>query len=170
MACGTKLLLPMGSFERLERNLQVRMIVLERIFGVMYFSSSLYMAYAYKSHKNKNFPPFFSPNFDCLTRVQPIVWLYCLKLCGLKKNYSSTLTLIHLHDKISLALDRDGFAIGVFVDLWKVGYYSIHRLALKWITSYFSNILKFSCRLQWSCLLTLWRSASFHLGSSAMYQ
>ena len=38
---------------------------------------------------------------------------------GFKRNHSTSLALVDLYDKISLALDRKEFAAGVFIDLSK---------------------------------------------------
>ena len=75
---------------------------------------------------------------------------------GFRKNYSTCLALIDLYDKISLAIDNQEFAVGVFLDLSKafdtinhevlfdkLAYYGIRGLALEWVKSYFSNRSQF---------------------------
>ena len=45
--------------------------------------------------------------------------ILCDNQFGFRKNHSTTLALIDLHDKISSALDNGELAVGVFLDLWK---------------------------------------------------
>ena len=44
--------------------------------------------------------------------------LYCRQL-GFRKKYSTTLSLIHLIDKIATAIDRSEYTAGIFLDLSK---------------------------------------------------
>ena len=82
--------------------------------------------------------------------------ILCDNQFGFRKNHSTMLALIDLHDKISSALDNGELAVGVFLDLSKafdtvdhsilfdkLEHYVIRGLALKWIKSYFSNRLQF---------------------------
>ena len=76
---------------------------------------------------------------------------------GFRKKHSTSLALIDLYVKISLAIDQKEFAVGVFLDLSedfdttidhkilfdKLAYYGIRGLALDWVKSYFSNRLQF---------------------------
>ena len=69
---------------------------------------------------------------------------------GFRRNHSTSLALVDLCDKISLALDRKEIAAGVFIDLSKafdnvnhnilfdkLQHYGIRGLALDWVKSYF---------------------------------
>ena len=82
--------------------------------------------------------------------------ILCDNQFGFRKNHSTTLALIDLHDKISSALDNGELAVGVFLDLSKafdtvdhsilfdkLEHYGIRGLSLKWVKSYFSNRLQF---------------------------
>ena len=90
--------------------------------------------------------------YDSLTNLH----ILCDNQFGFRKNHSTTLALIDLHEKISSAIDRGELAVGVFLDLSKafdtvnhsilfdkLGHYGIRGWALKWIKSYFSNRLQF---------------------------
>ena len=70
---------------------------------------------------------------------------------GFRKNYSTTHVLIHLINRISLAIDPRETTVGVFLDLskafdtldhqilfTKLEHYGIRDVALQWIKSYFS--------------------------------
>ena len=70
--------------------------------------------------------------------------------------HSTSLALVDLYDKISLALDRKEIAAGVFIDLSKafdtvnhnilfdkLQHYGIRGLALDWVKSYFHQRSQF---------------------------
>ena len=70
---------------------------------------------------------------------------------GFLKNYSTSHALIHLINRISLAIDQRETTVGVFLDLskafdtldhqilfTKLKHYDTRDLALQWIKSYFS--------------------------------
>ena len=70
---------------------------------------------------------------------------------GFRKNYSTSHVLIHLINRISLAIDPRETTVGVFLDLskafdtldhqilfTKLEHYGIRDVALQWIKSYFS--------------------------------
>ena len=80
----------------------------------------------------------------------------CDDQSGFRKNFSPSLALIKLCDKISSAFDRREHAIGVFLDLSKafdtvnyvilfdkLEHYGIRGLALEWVKSYFSERKQF---------------------------
>ena len=82
--------------------------------------------------------------------------ILCDDQFGFRKNHSTSLALIDLYDKISLALDRNEHAVGVFLDLSKafdtvdhnilhdkLEHYGIRGVALDWVRSYLSNRLQF---------------------------
>ena len=75
---------------------------------------------------------------------------------GFRKNHSTYLALIHLCDKITSAIDRKEFTIGIFLDLSKafdtvnhdilfdkLWHYGIRGVALTWMKSYLANRLQF---------------------------
>ena len=75
---------------------------------------------------------------------------------GFRRNHSTSLALVDLYDKISLALDRKEIAAGVFIDLSKafdtvnhnilfdkLQHYGIRGLALDWVKSYFHQRSQF---------------------------
>ena len=78
--------------------------------------------------------------------------ILCSNQYGFRKNHSTALAVIDLHDKISTTFDRGEFSVGIFLDLSKamdavnhvilfdkLKHYGIRGLALDWIRSYFSN-------------------------------
>ena len=75
---------------------------------------------------------------------------------GFRKNHSTSLALMHLCEKITSAIDRKEFTIGIFLDLSKafdtvdheilfdkLRHYGIRGVALTWMKSYLSNRLQF---------------------------
>ena len=71
---------------------------------------------------------------------------------GFRKGHSTSLALHHLYDKISAAIDKKKFTVGIFLDLSKafdtvdhgivlkkLEHYGIRGLVLEWIKSYFTN-------------------------------
>jgi hypothetical protein len=75
---------------------------------------------------------------------------------GFRKNHSTSLALLHLYDKITSAIDRKEFTIGIFLDLSKafdtvnhdilfdkLEHYGLRGLALDWIKNYFCNRLQY---------------------------
>ena len=55
---------------------------------------------------------------------------------GFRKNHSNSLALVDFYDNISLALDRNEFAAGVFVDLSKAFDTVSHITLISSVTSY----------------------------------
>ena len=71
---------------------------------------------------------------------------------GFRKDYSTSLALLQLYDKISSAIDQNKFTIGIFLDLSKafdnvnhyilfekLQHYGIRGKALDWFKSYFNQ-------------------------------
>ena len=90
--------------------------------------------------------------YNCLSKLE----ILCDNQFGFRKNHSTSLALIDLYEKISLALDRNEHAIGVFLDLSKgfdtvdhnilldkLEHYGIRGVALDWLRRYLSNRLQF---------------------------
>ena len=78
--------------------------------------------------------------------------ILCSNQYGFRRNHSTALALIDLHEKISTAFDRGEFSVGILLDLSKafdtvnhiilfdkLEHCGIRGLALDWIRSYFSN-------------------------------
>ena len=72
---------------------------------------------------------------------------------GFRKGYSTSLALISLCDRISAAIDRKEYSVGIFLDLSKafdtvnhaillkkLHVYGIRGLALDWIKSYLKQV------------------------------
>ena len=55
---------------------------------------------------------------------------------GFRRNHSTSLALVNLYDIISLALDRNEFVAGVFVDLSKAFDTVSHITLISSVTSY----------------------------------
>ena len=75
---------------------------------------------------------------------------------GFRKKYSTSLALLHLHDKITSAVDERKYTAGLFLDLSKAfdtvnhdillgkfEHYGIRGLALEWVKSYLCNRLQY---------------------------
>ena len=71
---------------------------------------------------------------------------------GFQSNHSTYMAILDMYSKISSAIDKDEFSIGIFVDLskafdtlnhdillQKLEYYGIRGIPLKWFKSYLSN-------------------------------
>ena len=78
--------------------------------------------------------------------------ILCDSQYGFRRNRSTYMSLIDLYDRISLAIDKREFSIGVFIDLSKafdtldhgillrkLEHYGIRGVALHWFNSYLSN-------------------------------
>lgn len=78
--------------------------------------------------------------------------ILCNNQYGFRKGHSTYMPLIDMYDKISVAIDKNEFPIGVFIDLSKafdtlehsillskLEHYGIRGLALNWFRSYLSN-------------------------------
>ena len=76
---------------------------------------------------------------------------------GFRENHSSYMALLDLQDKITSALDKQKFALGIFVDLQKafdtvnhsillekLSHYGFRGVPLKWLSSYLSNRTQFT--------------------------
>ena len=75
---------------------------------------------------------------------------------GFRKNHSTSQALLQLYNKISAAIDRKEFTVGIFLDLSKafdtvnhdilfdkLEHYGIRGVALDWMKNYFHNRLQF---------------------------
>jgi retron-type reverse transcriptase len=75
---------------------------------------------------------------------------------GLRKNHSTSQALLQLYNKISAAIDRKEFTVGIFLDLSKaldtvnhdilfdnLEHYGIRGVALDWMKNSFHNRLQF---------------------------
>ena len=88
--------------------------------------------------------------------------ILCDNLFGVRKNHSTTLALIDLHDKISTALDNGELAVGILLDLSKafdtvnhcilfekLEHYGIRGFGLEMDEELFLKQTSI-CRMQWS--------------------
>ena len=91
---------------------------------------------------------FYNRLSDYLSKLN----IRCDNQYGFRKGYSTSFALIDLYGKISLALDTNEFAVGIFTDLSKafdtvnyeilykkLKHYGICGTALEWIKSYLSD-------------------------------
>jgi len=75
---------------------------------------------------------------------------------GFRKNHSTYMAIIDIYDKISAAIDRGEFAVGIFIDLSKafdvldhdilldkLEYYGVRGVALSWFCSYLKDRSQF---------------------------
>ena len=71
---------------------------------------------------------------------------------GFRKNYATSMPLLEMYDKISLAIDNNEYAVGIFLDLSKafdtvdhnlllnkLSYYGVRGIARDWFSSYLNN-------------------------------
>ncbi|MFM9988300.1 RNA-directed DNA polymerase [Flavobacterium sp.] len=78
--------------------------------------------------------------------------ILCDSQYGFRRNHSTYMSLIDLYDRISVAIDKREFSIGVFIDLSKafdtldhsillrkLEHYGVRGVALQWFNSYLSN-------------------------------
>ena len=90
---------------------------------------------------------------------------------GFRKNHSTYMAILDMQNKITAAMDRYEYAVGIFIDLSKafdtldhhillkkMQHYGIRGLALSWLTSYLSNRVQYvvidntvSCMMQITC-------------------
>ena len=77
---------------------------------------------------------------------------------GFRKNHSTYMALLDLHNKITEAWDKNEYAVGIFIDLskafdtinhdiliQKLSHYGIRGLPLDWFRSYLSNRIQYVC-------------------------
>ena len=82
--------------------------------------------------------------------------ILCANQYGFRKGHSTSLALVDLYDRISEAIDKKEYAVGIFLDLSKafdtvdhdilfekLEYYCVRGIALSWIKSYFSDRKQF---------------------------
>ena len=105
--------------------------------------------------------PIFSKFLEKTTYIRLINYIDKHKLLannqyGFRKNHSTSLALLHLHDKISSAVDERKYTAGLFLDLskafdtvnhsillGKLEHYGIRGLTLEWVKSSLCNRLQY---------------------------
>ena len=101
--------------------------------------------------------PSFSKIFEKVVQSRLLSYLHlnnilCSNQFGFRKNHSTYMALIELYDKISLAIDKNEYSIGIFIDLSKafdtldhnillkkLYHYGIRGKAWDWFNSYLCN-------------------------------